>query len=105
MLSTSGHQTPVPKAMKGALAPPPGGGRIRSPLPPPPNDTRPIRSPHEAYVTTATPKSHAQDKKPDRPPVGSDSLSDMSSLKVSVCFCSQELCTCISPLPLHSEAK
>ncbi|KAL2608794.1 hypothetical protein R1flu_027367 [Riccia fluitans] len=84
MLSSSSNPTPVPKAMKGALAPPPGGGRLRSPLPPPPNDTRPIRSPHKAYVTTTSVKSYAQDKKTDRPSPAKDSFSDMSSLKANL---------------------
>ncbi|KAL3677097.1 hypothetical protein R1sor_027045 [Riccia sorocarpa] len=81
----SSNPTQVPKAMKGALAPPPGGGRLRSPLPPPPNDTRPIRSPHQAYVTTTSVKSYAQDKKPDRQSAAAkDSFSDMSSLKANL---------------------
>ncbi|KAG6552203.1 hypothetical protein Mapa_006051 [Marchantia paleacea] len=82
MLSGTPVQAPVPKSMKGALAPPPGGGRIRSPLPPPPNDTRPIRSPHQPYVLSTTSKAHAQDKVSERS--GGDSLSDMSALKVNL---------------------
>ena len=72
---TGGHSGTVkPKAL--SLAPPPAGaGKIRSPLPPPPND--PVAARKEST-------SHSSDLKGSNDSVrhSTDSISDLSQLKV-----------------------
>ncbi|CAM6085335.1 unnamed protein product [Calypogeia fissa] len=90
--STGVVQAPT-KSMKGALAPPPGGGRIRAPLPPPPNDTRQIRSAISSQppaLTTATPipgpaqSSNVLNNNGSTGWSHKDPLSDMSTLEVNL---------------------
>ncbi|KAL1367608.1 hypothetical protein HN51_021666 [Arachis hypogaea] len=73
---TGGHAaTPKPKPKALSLAPPPtGAGKIRSPLPPPPND------PVAARIASTT---RSSDPKSTNESVGhsTDSLSDLSLLK------------------------
>lgn len=76
---TGGHSgTPMPKAL--SLAPPPSGaGKIRSPLPPPPND------PVAARIAST---SRGSDLKGTSDSVrhSTDSLSDLSQLQVCWCY-------------------
>lgn len=72
---TSGH-VPTPKPKIVSLAPPPSGaGKIRSPLPPPPND------PVAARIAST---GHASSVKGTHESVkhSTDSLSDLSQLQV-----------------------
>jgi len=72
---TSGHAaTPKPKTL--SLAPPPSGtGKIRSPLPPPPND--PVAARIASTGRATDPKGTYESVKHS-----TDSLSDLSQLQV-----------------------
>ena len=74
MLSAAGLSGPgKPKTL--GLAPPPGSGKIRSPLPPPPND------PASSRMSSGNQGSDIKVPK-EKTRRGSDSLSDLSSLEV-----------------------
>lgn len=76
MLSAAGLSgTGKPKTV--GLAPPPGAGKIRSPLPPPPNDPAAVRmtSGNHGVGDLKVPKENTSRS--------SDSLSDLSPLEVS----------------------
>jgi hypothetical protein len=75
----SGGASAKPKASM-LLAPPPGSaGKLRSPLPPPPNDPAAARMNSGSNAGIRAPKEPAKRN--------SDAFSDLSAMKVTIIFC------------------
>lgn len=83
MLSAAGLSSGLPATVKSktiGLAPPPSGAvKIRSPLPPPPNDPAAVRMTSNSHATTLKgPKENARHS--------ADPLADLSQLEVFILF-------------------